>query len=607
MADEEIDIVIRSTDKSKGAMQSAQKNVDRLEKSLQKTTQTTNKTESSYSKYQRRMKKMQKEYDEQVAKAKKVSRSQRTMSEGAEDLSKRFNKLSKVSTLVKTAFIGIIGSGIVGYMDDLASEAADAAESFSKAQTIFGQGYAEMEQWANSSAQSLGLSKHAALDASSSFGNMYLQLGFTNEEAQAMSKQMVALASDMGSFHNADITSVIEAQESAFRGEYDALQRYVPTISAANIQKKALAMTGKDSAKSLTDQEKAAAAYSFMIENAGDATGDFARTSDGAVNQQRIANAEMENARVLLGTKLIPAKLLWARIMSKAADFIATKLVPGIQKLVSWLKENQTVVKVVAGFIVGALVPSFVSWAVSAGAAAAATLAAVSPIALLIGAVVALAVLIFAKWDAIKEKTGAALEFIANLFTSAWDAIKLVAVEALLAIVQFIVDRVQEGIEVWEFLKSSVLSIWDAIKSGIKSVLDWIWDNTIGRLNSLSEKVSEFSNSVKSAFGFGGSQAKRIGNGLLKKARSTISSISRYATGGTSSGGIAVVGEAGQEIVELAAGDRVRSAATPNFDEEFQSGMNEIHIHVNGSILSENDLQGVIKRALMSGAYAGLV
>ena len=80
---------------------------------------------------------------------------------------------------------------------------------------------------------------------------------------------------------------MIEAQTAAFRGEYDSLQRFIPTINAANVEQKAMEQTGKENAEQLTASEKAAATYTLMLEGMGAAQGDFARTSDSAANRQR--------------------------------------------------------------------------------------------------------------------------------------------------------------------------------------------------------------------------------------------------------------------------------------------------------------------------------
>lgn len=194
--------------------------------------------------------------------------------------------------------------------------ASDVNENMSKVETIFGQNAATIDRWARGAASSIGLARVEALGAAGSFGNMFTQLGIGTGEAAKMSTSIVGLAADFASFHNADITSVIEAQSAAFRGEYDSLQKFLPLINAATVEQKALEMTGKASNKELTAQEKALAVNALMFEGAGKALGDFNRTSDSAANTQRTLKAEFANLQAELGGKLLPVgeKLLgWLR------------------------------------------------------------------------------------------------------------------------------------------------------------------------------------------------------------------------------------------------------------------------------------------------------
>ncbi len=186
--------------------------------------------------------------------------------------------------------------------------ASDTNESLSKVQTVFGDASASVEAFAATSATAFGLSRRSALDAAGTFGNAFTQMGIGEGVAADMSVTMSGLASDFASFHNADITQVLDAQAAAFRGEFDALQRFVPMINAATVEQRALADTGKESSKELTQQEKALATYALMMEGAGAAAGDFARTQDGLANQERIAAAEAENAAAVFGQNLIPIK-----------------------------------------------------------------------------------------------------------------------------------------------------------------------------------------------------------------------------------------------------------------------------------------------------------
>ena len=67
---------------------------------------------------------------------------------------------------------------------------------------------------------------------------MFNQLGFTTGAASDMSQGMITLAADLGSFNDLPTADVLDAMNSAFRGEYDSLQRVIPTINAAAVQQK---------------------------------------------------------------------------------------------------------------------------------------------------------------------------------------------------------------------------------------------------------------------------------------------------------------------------------------------------------------------------------
>lgn len=241
---------------------------------------------------------------------------------------------SKLATLSGHLLdIGKIAAGIavakgldlaVSGIGNSISLARDYNEILSKSNTIFGDQASAIENWAGSASTAFGQSKAQALDAAASFGNMFTQLGLGGQTAADMSIKMTELASDFASFHNADITEVLTAQQAAFRGEYDALQRFVPTINAASVAQEALAQTGKTSTDQLTAGEKAAAAYSLMIKGAGDAQGDFERTSGSLANQQRILSAQWQDFQAQVGQALIPA-------LTAIAIAVNTQVIPAIR------------------------------------------------------------------------------------------------------------------------------------------------------------------------------------------------------------------------------------------------------------------------------------
>ena len=234
--------------------------------------------------------------------------------------------LAGTVNVLKGALAGLaagVGIGaVVSGINSVTSAASDMRETVSKVNTLFGgeQG-AALSRWADGAAVSMGLAKQEALDAVGSMGNMFLQLGAGADEAAKVSTSMIKLSSDITSFQNVSggATQVIESMQSAFRGEYDSLQRYIPTINAAAVEHKALAETGKSTAKELTNIEKAMATYALVMEGAGAAVGDFGRTSGDLAGQQRILDAQMKDLRANIGESLIPA---YTDVISKTNAWI---------------------------------------------------------------------------------------------------------------------------------------------------------------------------------------------------------------------------------------------------------------------------------------------
>lgn len=237
---------------------------------------------------------------------------------------------AKVGSALKGAFAAgaaaVIGGGIVEGIKGAITAASDMNETVSKTQTIFGKASPSIIAFGDNAAKSMGISKQQALEGASAFGNFFDQIGLSKAASADMSKGLVTMSSDLASFNNADPAKVMEALQGATRGEYDSLQQFIPTVNAAAVQTEALAETHKKSAKTLTDAEKATALYTLAQKGMGKAQGDFARTSGGLANQQRILSARFKDIQANIGAKLLP-------IVLKAVTLFGSKLGPVMDKV----------------------------------------------------------------------------------------------------------------------------------------------------------------------------------------------------------------------------------------------------------------------------------
>lgn len=259
--------------------------------------------------------------------------------------------------LGKSIFGGVLGAwaaiggaqAVVGFFKDAVLGASDLNETASAAGQIFGSASQGVLDWGNNAAKSLGLSKQAAIESATGFGNMFTQLGWTSQAAADLSEKTVQVAADLGSFRNLPTADVSDRIAAAMRGEYDSLQALIPNINAARVEHEALAATGKKTASELTAQEKAQATLNIITTDGAAAMGDFSRTADGAANKSKTVTAQFEDQKAALGQQLLPA-------YQGLLGYLSDTVIPVFGQVVDWVGKNGETIGLLAGTIGGAVI-----------------------------------------------------------------------------------------------------------------------------------------------------------------------------------------------------------------------------------------------------------
>ena len=199
-----------------------------------------------------------------------------------------------------------VGAAAIGrFAGQSVSAASDLEEAFSKAQQVFGDATGEVVKFADTSVTDLGLSKQAALEAVGTFGNLATSFGIGQGKAAEMSTTLTQLAADLASFNNTSVEDAINALRSGLSGETEPLKRYGIVLQDTRLRAEALAMGLEVTKGALDPLTKSQAAYSLILKDSANAQGDFARTSDGLANTQRILNAAVEDAKAEIGQGLV--------------------------------------------------------------------------------------------------------------------------------------------------------------------------------------------------------------------------------------------------------------------------------------------------------------
>lgn len=212
-------------------------------------------------------------------------------------------------------------AGVFAY--SLVNAASSVEESMSKVRVVFGNSAQAVVDFASTSASSIGMSKQQALEAAGTYGNLFQAFGIGKKASQEMSTELVKLAADLASFNNASIDDALQALRSGLSGETEPLKRFGVALNDVRLKQEALNLGIYSGKGNLDIAAKSQAAFALIMKDTALAQGDFARTSDGVANQQRILAAQFADVRAELGEALIPT---FKRIVSYITENVLPKV-----------------------------------------------------------------------------------------------------------------------------------------------------------------------------------------------------------------------------------------------------------------------------------------
>lgn len=185
--------------------------------------------------------------------------------------------------------------------------AADAEEMESKLQVVFGNSSDEVRKWADETAKAVGRSSTELRRAAADTQSLLISAGVGSEEARKMSTSMAQLAIDTASFNNASDAQAIEAFQKALLGENEMLKSVGFSLSAVEVQRKALELGYEGSVAQMDAATKAQATFAALLEKTSQAQGDAARTIGSSSNQVKVFQAALSDVSIAIGQQLLPA------------------------------------------------------------------------------------------------------------------------------------------------------------------------------------------------------------------------------------------------------------------------------------------------------------
>lgn len=257
------------------------------------------------------------------------------------------------------AALGTLGAGLAAGMlagasamvNQAISTASDLQEVQNVVDTTFGKSAGRINEWAKSAKEAYGMSELSAKRYTSTIGAMFKSMGLAGEEVLDMSKGIAGLTGDMASFYNLDYSEAFDKLRAGISGETEPLKQLGINMSVANLQAYALSKGITKTYEKMTQAEQATLRYGYLMQVTADAQGDFARTSEGYANQQRILQTTQEELAATIGEVLLPIAIEATKALNEfvgglgsAVKWVANLLNPPKSELDNQINDAQKAV-----------------------------------------------------------------------------------------------------------------------------------------------------------------------------------------------------------------------------------------------------------------------
>jgi len=223
---------------------------------------------------------------------------------------KKFNKqMSGIQGTAKKIGAMLASAFAVKKIVDFGKSCIELGSDLQEVQNVVDVTFKSMNQQVNDFAKSAittaGLSETMAKRYTGTFGAMAKAFGFTESNAYGMSTALTQLAGDVASFYNITQDEAYIKLKSVFTGETESLKDLGVVMTQSALDAYALANGFGKTTAAMTEQEKVALRYQFVMNQLSAAQGDFIRTSDSWANQTRVMSLQIQSIMGTIGQGLI--------------------------------------------------------------------------------------------------------------------------------------------------------------------------------------------------------------------------------------------------------------------------------------------------------------
>lgn len=212
---------------------------------------------------------------------------------------------------LKTVAVALAGAFSIRAVTDFTKGAVDAAsnleESLNAVTVSYGDASDAIVKLGEDAATRLGVSQSAFNQAAVRFSAFAERVVGEGGNVAGFVDDVTTRATDFASVFNIDVAEALQVFQSGLSGEAEPLKRFGINLLQSEVQAYALREGIIAVGEQMTEEQKVQARYGLLMEATAKTAGDFANTSDGLANSQRILKANFEDMQATVGNALLPA------------------------------------------------------------------------------------------------------------------------------------------------------------------------------------------------------------------------------------------------------------------------------------------------------------
>jgi len=225
------------------------------------------------------------------------------------------NSVNDQTSKVKSAFSGIgkvvatafAATAVVKFGASCIKLGSDLTEVQNVVDTAFGSMSYKMENFADTSIQTFGLSELTAKQMGSTYMAMAKGMGQASDIASSMATTLTGRLGDVMSFYNKSALEADTIGKAIYTGETEPLKAIGVVMTQNSLKAFAMANGFSKAYDEMSSGEQLLVRQQYFLEKTSLAAGDFAKTSGSWANQTRILSEQFNVLKTSIGQGLINA------------------------------------------------------------------------------------------------------------------------------------------------------------------------------------------------------------------------------------------------------------------------------------------------------------